>query len=312
MKQNKTVKLHKWLLLAVCCEFITFSLCSQSYITRDVQKKIAISTYKYKIIYKYKYATDTVNKSIYYDKQTLEIGDNISHYYSTYADKVDSAWYKFNDKTIQRPNKSGADGINPDREAGLKVDESPQREDIFINYPNSGISTVMTRIFTKEFVYEEPVPKFEWKIQSNTMTILGYECIKAMTRFRGRDYEVWFTPLLPLWYGPWKFSGLPGLILKAADTKGYFEWTATEIKQTNNEKIYTYKLDKSHSQKVTRNDVINLLNQQWKDPIGLMFSVNQEMIGTGYVDDKTGKLVLVRRGDTYNYQKPYIPIPELE
>jgi GLPGLI family protein len=312
MLRNKNNDLYKCLLI-IYFGLIVFNVDAQNYLTRNANKKIAICSYNYKITYNHKYVTDTIRKNAKYDKQALEIGDSISHYYSIYADIVDSVWTNIiNRKTHPKQNKNGADGINPEKAAGLKDNEEAKYENIFINYPDINISTVMTRIFTKDFVYEEPVPKFEWKIKADTMTILGYKCIKAVTTFRGRDYEVWFTPFIPIRHGPWKFNGLLGLILKAADTKGYFEWIATGIEKPDNRKMYAYNFDKNEMQKTIRKDVINLLNKQWKDPIGLLFSINQEIIATGYNDEKTGKLVLVYRGDTYNYQKPYIPQLELE
>ncbi|MDR1552407.1 MAG: GLPGLI family protein [Prevotellaceae bacterium] len=300
--------------IRICVVIFYLSCGSSTYSqepTRDVRKKTSIGICKYKIFYTCRFSKDTIKKEPLYDKHVLKIGDTLSHYSSMLADKADSVWYNLRETFIQ-PNKNGADGINPYEKAGLGQNECPNYEDVFMGYPYEGISTVMTRIITKEFIYEEPVPKFKWKILSDTITISGYKCKKATTSFRGRDYEVWFTPFIPIRQGPWKFNGLPGLILKAADTKGYFEWIATGIEKSNNEGIYIYRFDKVNMQKTTRKDVLNLLNKQWKDPIGLMFYVNQEILGTGYKDEKTGKLVLVYRGDTYNYQKPYIPQLELE
>ena len=38
-------------------------------------------------------------------------------------------------------------------------------------------------------------------------------------RFRGRDYIAWYTEEIPYPYGPYKFSGLPGLITCIYDTQ---------------------------------------------------------------------------------------------
>jgi GLPGLI family protein len=290
------------------------ALCSINIVAqqfRDISKKIKIDNCKYFITYNHKYIIDTIKKNTKYDKQALEIGYNISHYYSLYADIVDSVWHNASNKS-GKPNKDGSDGINPYKEAGLQQNEFPKYEDYYINYPEKGTLKVVIAIFYKDFVYEEPIPKFEWKLQADTTTILGYKCIKATTTFRGRDYEVWFTPFIPIRQGPWKFSGLPGLILKAKDTKGYFEWLATGIEKPDNRKIYAYNFDKNEMQKTIRQDIIILLHQRWKDPIGLTFALNPNIQSSGYKDGKTGKFVFVNRGDKVNYQQPYIPIPELE
>jgi len=40
-----------------------------------------------------------------------------------------------------------------------------------------------------------------------------YDCRRAIGKFRGREYEVWYTTDIPIPGGPFKLGGLPGLIL---------------------------------------------------------------------------------------------------
>lgn len=56
----------------------------------------------------------------------------------------------------------------------------------------------------------EPI---RWNILDETKKIHNYTCQKAETTFRGRNYEAWFTTDIPIPDGPWKFRGLPGLIV---------------------------------------------------------------------------------------------------
>lgn len=65
----------------------------------------------------------------------------------------------------------------------------------------------------------EKLPKIVWEIQNEKKKIGSYECTKATTTFRGRDFIAWFTTEIPLPFGPWKLHGLPGLILEAHDPK---------------------------------------------------------------------------------------------
>ncbi len=73
-------------------------------------------------------------------------------------------------------------------------------------------------LFTK-YVIEEPFPAINWQISTDTATFGGLHCQKATTHFKGRDYTAWFCPDIPFHGGPWKLSGLPGLILEAYDAK---------------------------------------------------------------------------------------------
>ncbi len=81
--------------------------------------------------------------------------------------------------------------------------------------------------------YIEPLCEMRWQIGDSTKTILGYECIAAETDFHGRHWNVWFTPEIPIQDGPWKFCGLPGLILEAADATGQHSFIADGIEESN-------------------------------------------------------------------------------
>lgn len=84
--------------------------------------------------------------------------------------------------------------------------------------------------------YNEPFGEMQWEILSDsTMTLLDYECIMARTSYHGRDWTVWFAPEIPVQDGPWKFAGLPGLILKATESAGIYSFTANGIETTEQE-----------------------------------------------------------------------------
>jgi GLPGLI family protein len=63
---------------------------------------------------------------------------------------------------------------------------------------------------------------------------LGYECYKATGNFRGRNYTAFYTPKIPIADGPFKFSGLPGLILKISSDDNYTSFEATKIDLSDN------------------------------------------------------------------------------
>ncbi|MBS1572193.1 MAG: GLPGLI family protein [Bacteroidetes bacterium] len=67
----------------------------------------------------------------------------------------------------------------------------------------------------KNVLTEDKAPKINWKILKETKEIMGYQCIKAECEFRGRKVFAFFSPEIPFSSGPWKYSGLPGLILEA-------------------------------------------------------------------------------------------------
>lgn len=59
--------------------------------------------------------------------------------------------------------------------------------------------------------------KFDWNITNEKDSVLIYSVQKATAEFGGRIWNAWFTNDIPFSDGPYKFSGLPGLILKISD-----------------------------------------------------------------------------------------------
>ena len=69
--------------------------------------------------------------------------------------------------------------------------------------------------------------------------VLGHRCQKATCHWRGRDYVAWFAPDIPIRRGPWKFGGLPGLIMKIHDVDSLYVFEAVAIEK-GNFPIYQY------------------------------------------------------------------------
>jgi GLPGLI family protein len=66
-------------------------------------------------------------------------------------------------------------------------------------------------------IVKEDKHNWNWKLTNETKSIGSFNCTKATIRFRGKNYIAWFTNQIPVSYGPWKFKGLPGLILEVYD-----------------------------------------------------------------------------------------------
>jgi GLPGLI family protein len=86
----------------------------------------------------------------------------------------------------------------------------------------------------KEYpLYYEDDITFDWKITADKEMISDYNVTKAEVEFRGRTYEAWFSEEIPINAGPWKFFGLPGLILEVGSTDGAVSIRLSEIKKMN-------------------------------------------------------------------------------
>lgn len=71
--------------------------------------------------------------------------------------------------------------------------------------------------------------KIAWKITGRTRTILGFNCNEATGFFRGREYKAYYFPEIRISNGPFKFDGLPGLILGVESTDLTVSIMATDI-----------------------------------------------------------------------------------
>ncbi len=109
------------------------------------------------------------------------------------------------------------------------------------------------RMLNSVFGYNEE-PKFNWKISNDKQKIGEYEAQKATTEFGGRKWTAWFTESIPFPDGPYKFSGLPGLIVKIEDAEKNFSWVLTANKPLKEFEELSYS-EKLSAQFGARNDV---------------------------------------------------------
>ena len=133
-----------------------------------------------------------------------------------------------------------------------------------------------------KFQYEDQLGSLPWKVSNETDTVASYQCQKATLTFRGREYTAWFTEDIPVHDGPWKFSGLPGLILKIEDTKGLFSFRLIGLNQLSNPAPIGF--DDSKNIKCTRAE---FAKQKTKQGAGMQISLNN---GAMIIAEMSGKL----------------------
>lgn len=111
---------------------------------------------------------------------------------------------------------------------------------IFRSMPDNQM-TVYDKAGSLEYgVYTEPLGEIQWEISDSTKRVLDYECVMATAKYHGRDWTAWFTTDIPLPEGPWKLTGLPGLILEAIESTGQHSFVATGLEASNQEIVPIY------------------------------------------------------------------------
>lgn len=232
--------------LILCLSVQGLSLSAQMYIFPTAygpsDKYQVIDTARYEITYQINAKLNPNPKYsfvAYEDVQTLLIGKNVS---ATYSRDILKAR-----EVADEELRKGAQSVE-----GFYDITFP--EDVFKGYPKPGELTSSYRLFLSAGYgqYTEVLPSFKWQILSESKEILGYKCQKALGEFRGRKYIAWFAPSIPISDGPWKFCGLPGLILAVEDTDKYFVFTCIDIKNNQSQPIrfWTYPHTKSSREKL--------------------------------------------------------------
>lgn len=118
--------------------------------------------------------------------------------------------------------------------------------------------------------------KFDWKIENEKLKIGSYNTQKATANFGGRKWTAWFTSDIPLQDGPYKFHGLPGLIVKIEDEAKNFSWELKGNKKVPNFNEVTYVEsispggDGGKATVISRDKFEKTFNEYKKDPMGSM------------------------------------------
>lgn len=106
---------------------------------------------------------------------------------------------------------------------GMKLTE-PSFFDYYIikNIPEQKVY-YYDKVEGKQIYYQEDRP-VKWNVSDITERQNGYLAQKAIVNFGGRVWTAWFTKEINISDGPYKFSGLPGLIVKLEDDKGDYKF----------------------------------------------------------------------------------------
>ena len=168
----------------------------------------------------------------------LEIGSSIVKCYSYETFEYDSLHSTPSGKKVLEERAADCfrrQARASSKEEGLRILlELPSRESefmIYSHYPEKGKMLVQDAVSDDFYKYTETLPLQEWSMEEDTMYIVGYLCQKATCKWRGRQYTAWFAPDIPLGYGPYKFGGLPGLIMKVEDSKQRYSFQIKGIRQ---------------------------------------------------------------------------------
>ncbi len=134
--------------------------------------------------------------------------------------------YTYKDEPKQSTIKKSEDGMSYEI---VEYDVDTTKKTFYKNLKND-LLVFRNTVYKTPYIIEEQIPKINWKLTKEKKEILNYPCQKAIGEFRGRTYYAWFTDKIPVSTGPYKFSGLPGLILEIQDIEKEISFTAFSVK----------------------------------------------------------------------------------
>jgi GLPGLI family protein len=143
------------------------------------------------------------------DRLATLIFDKQNSSYVSQKDSLDQITDTHTPKTSLKEGGGGSIHLGlPATQNGSQVYNSISKDSVWSSFLRGGLQYVKEKRVTQN-----------WKLQKETKKIGNFDCHKATTKFRGREYTAWYTNEIPVPYGPWKLQGLPGLILEAYDTE---------------------------------------------------------------------------------------------
>jgi len=261
--------------------------------SRLIDKATPIDTAKYKVTYSLKYKFHPTQQEDYFDDtRIVQIGRRSIKDYSDIINHFDSL--------ATEQVRRGASSYS-------NVSGMPWPVEI-IRPMRGGDADMKYRLgISGFFVYTDSVPSIKWEFSPEESTsILGYECNKATADFAGRTYSAWFTSELPLPFGPYKFGGLPGLILKIEDSEKQFVWDAIGFEKSI-APIMQYTYQDGNDKRCSALDVDKTLARYFQSPVAFMIASLGGDSRRVHIVGKDGKEV-----DSTDAAKQSIPYKPLE
>lgn len=108
------------------------------------------------------------------------------------------------------------------------------------------------KIYRDNFYYKEDV-KLNWELTNIKEKISDLECKIAFVNYGGRRYKTWYSTEISIPEGPYKFFGLPGLIVKMEDDRGFYKFELMSFKKvSDNKEIFSLHQDQIKAKEITK------------------------------------------------------------
>ncbi|WP_051882206.1 GLPGLI family protein [Chryseobacterium soli] len=173
------------------------------------------SAQNYRFVYEYKMKPDAGKKdSVVTDYMNLDTDGKKSYFYNAVKYERDSAY------TADKNNAALFQSKHYDQNLNYIIEKQYAKKTVNFYDKFKSVNLLIT---------DNDAPK--WKIEKEFATINTMNCQKATTDYKGRKWEAWFSKEYPISDGPYKFSGLPGVVLKLKDADDNHVFNLIQIKK---------------------------------------------------------------------------------
>lgn len=188
----------------------------------DTLDKVIVTAY-----YDCRFMTDTTTKTYTKYLADLEIGNYYSKFYAHKLYIIDSLCSS--KEFLENKNATWIIADYYHNEYPWTFNNVIYIKNLDQNYKMS------SRFIEVDYIHSGDIPEFHWTIHDSTKVIAGYTAQKATCSHNGFNYTAWFAPEIPISAGPWKFRGLPGLIISVKDSNEEYVY---ELRGLNTQERY--------------------------------------------------------------------------
>lgn len=201
-----------------------------------------------RFVYEYKMAPDINRRdSIVTNYMNLDSDGKVSYFYNAKKYEMDSIM-----RATGKVNNL------------LGMGRYDQNLNYEIRKNNNNTATDFYSKFSGVNVWIPEKEDIQWTLVNESKKIGMWNCQKAITNYKGRTWEAWFTDEVPISDGPYKFRGLPGLIVSIKDEENNHFFELIQIKKIH--EIFTGISENKMLKKLTMKDFISKLNQRKFNP----------------------------------------------
>lgn len=173
--------------------------------------------------YQYQFTPDsTVIENKVSQLMILNISKDRSEFYSLEKMKIDSTLLDRRNKGINDPRYTQTEYITTYR---------------ILKYPNEKKLDHRITLGVSPYLLRDN-REISWTLELEYAELLGFKVQKATADFAGRKWIAYFSKDIPFPDGPYKFRGLPGLIVKVADDDNKHVFELIGVNNSSEDFVY--------------------------------------------------------------------------